>query len=206
MENQKQPSEKILNRRIDMMHSTYYWLMHFDMNHPQNSVPTMTGYSMFDGHPEPRDKMQLLMKKIIMLQTTREGYLQKSDRIEIFGKRGEILVKNQSIHLVTLRRKDCTIENDKLKQNAPFVLFLDKFYRMLKTGENVRSLIPHADTKWSKDDYLKPEKQYARIGVDEMKLNVYCTRLMANGHSFAAANAFCNKYKEMFFTSQNPPL
>lgn len=179
----------------DKMTSTFWWEMFLDPAQPLNCVEKMTGYSKFQGHDEAKDKRQLLMRKVIMLYTT--GWLNKSTQICMYCRVGEFIDKKRDEMMFVLKRDHVEL-SPRYLQDFELVRFFEKFYQMLRSGKDVKTLLPAPKAHFSKDEYLNIDLQHPRIGTDEMKLNNYCARLIRNGHAFGAVNHFFTQYKEKY--------
>ena len=189
-------------KQPDKIYSTYWWIIILDPTHPDNSpdIYEFTGYSKMSGHDEAKDKAELLMKKIIMLHS--QGYFEKGKRITIFMKKGDLLNKANSRALLTLNRKDYTIDPECAADKAFFkdflldrgvLRFLKQFYDCIANGKTVQYLLPKSKASFSKDDYLDVEKQHFN---SEKQLDTYCERIYRNGHPFEAVMNFRRKYIE----------
>lgn len=189
-------------KKTDKIYSTYWWEMELDPNHPHNSskVKLMTGYSKYEGHDEAMDKLELFMKKIIMLHSN--GYFDKSKFIIFFMRVGNLLDKSNCRTLLWMNKEDYKI-NDEIKFDTKFykyffieggVLdFLNRFYDYTKNNKDVKFLVPSKKVKFSKDDYLDVTKQNF---VSRRHLYAYGEKMIKNGHPYDAVMNFQIKYEQ----------
>lgn len=194
MENKKMNPDKI--------YSTFWWEMKLDLNHPQNysqRVKDMTGYSKIAGHDEAKDKAELLMKKIVMLNS--RGYFEKSTLIIFYMRQGNFLNKSASVELLRMNKKDYLV-NEVCKSDRTFYTdffikrgvlnFLTRFYDFKTSGKDVKYLLPNFKPKFSKEDFFDVSKHNFKT---RKHLYAYGEKLHKDGHPYEAIMHFQRKYE-----------
>lgn len=176
----------------DKIDATYWWVMKLDPTHPENAPnkEEITGYSKFQGHDEARDKIQLLLRKILMLVTN--GYLERSNSIQIYRRKGEFVNKKEDDLILTLFPDQCKLE--KIIMNAehhPVALFLQRLYDRIVNNKPVDFLLPKRNPIFKKAEYLDVNKVTLK---NQIALDNYCIRLVKNGHSMSEVIAFRERY------------
>lgn len=184
----------------DKLTATFWWEIFLDPN--TNVAEKIVGYSKFQGHDEAKDKRQLLMRKVIMLFS--HGYLNRCTSICFYWRCGEFIDKQRDQMMFVLKRDAVEIAPRFLK-DFELCKFFEKFYHMIRTGKDVKTLLPAAKARFSKDEYLNIDMQHPRIGTDEMKLNNYCTRLIRNNHPFPQVAKFSADYKAKYIGQETHP-
>lgn len=186
--------KNLQNRKkvVDTVHCSYWWIMYLDRSIPSNTKETLTGYSKYQNEAEANDKLNCLIAKINMLQ--KNGWIDKSHKIDIYKKMGALPSKSDDRLILTLTKNDFYApENLALKM--PFILksFLDKFYLLRSTGDTskVKYLLPLPDKSYSKDDQYNIKKHFFKSIHD---LHTWCEKKLAEGEAKDLVLNFYSNY------------
>lgn len=185
---------KKTNLIADKIYSSFWWKIELDSNNPRNynrNVQTLTGYSKFQGHDEAKDKIQMLMRKIIMLATN--GYLDCSTDIIIYKRMGELIDKKRDIELVTLFRKDYNMPIENIGKNPELVEFLKKLYSHIRDGIKVDNILPRPRAQFNKDEYFEITRHNFSTHAH---MYSWAEKMIKDGHSFLQVQNFIVKYLE----------
>jgi hypothetical protein len=187
------PQKEHKTGQWDTFHSTYYWNIHLDLDHPQNSTPVLTGYSKKVGEAEAQDKDQLLKRKIINLFL--HSYFKRMKRIDIFLRTEFVIDKKRDPKILVLYPTHYDIpelNHDVIfKKFGPF---LKDFYERALRGGNMDGLLPKTRALMNGDDFLNPEN-YKFKSVAH--LYSHAARCLIHGHAEGAVNAFIYKVKAL---------
>lgn len=182
----------------DWQHSTYYWKIYLNKNHPSNNpnIQFLTGYSKKIGQNEAQDKENLLRRKIFSL--CRNGYFQKMLRIEFYQKVGEMLNNKTAPLILTVYPDYYNIA----EQNHDIVfkkhgVWLQEFYYRLQTRQDITDMMPNSKDRNSnvkQDDYLNIHKyDFKNVGA----LYQHAAKLLNYGHAEGAVTHFIREYKSL---------
>lgn len=192
------------NLQWDKINSTWWWEIQLDHSHVRNyntRVQMITGYSKAQGHDEAKDKMQMLMRKILMLATN--GYFQRSKYIIIYKRAGQLVDKQRDQIMVTLLPKDYKLPPENIGQTPELVSFLTKLYDHIRDGKDVNYLLPKPRAEFSKDEYFQIERHSF---PSRKHLYNWAEKMIKDGHSFLQVQSFVIKYIEKFFSGPEVPL
>ncbi len=186
----------------DKANSTYWWIMYMDLKNPLNrpSVPEIVGYSKFQDMAEARDINNVLMAKLEMF--AKNGYLQRTHRIEVYKRMGNFPSKTTDLLLFTLFEKHYLVPNKEiLKLPGVIVSYLRRFYDAVAHGKPIKNLRPIPDhKKMSKDDLFNIANYNFK---DYNELYEFATKQINSGEAPGMVHGFINKYVEKNFTA--PP-
>lgn len=192
------------NLIADKIYSTYWWEIYLDHNHERNwnkKVEMLTGYSKFQNHDEAKDKNQMLMTKVLMLATN--GYFERCKYIIMYKRIGNLVDKSKDKIIFTLKPKDYILPTENIGQNPELVTFLTNLYDHIKTGKNIRNLLPKSQAKFSKDEYFQIERHSF---PSHRHLYNWAEKMIKDGHSFLQVQNFVVKYTEKFFSGEEHKL
>ncbi len=194
----------------DKIYSTYWWEIELDHRHPRNFSPkvtTLTGYSKLQGHDEAKDKNTLLMKRVYMLAAN--GYLDANPNrvkyITIYKRSTVMINKNADPQILYLMPRDFEMKLTDTQLYPGLVKFLKDLYDYLKTGKDIRNLLPKDAEKFSKDQYF----DITRYNFpSRMHLYTWAEKMIKDGHSFAQVQSFVYKYTQnkIFVQPQEKPV
>lgn len=178
----------------DKIYSTWWWEIELDHAHSRNynkDVHTFFGYSKFQGHDEAKDKVQMLMRKILMLATN--GYFERSKWIIIYKRGGTLINKQQDGIMCTLFPKRFEIPIDKIGKMPRITKFLTDLYQCLESGKNIQHLLPKAQITFSKDEIFEISRHNF---PSQIHLYTWAEQKIKDGHSFMQVQSFVAKYIE----------
>jgi len=175
--------------KADVNRSTYRWKIYLTNNY------SFYGYSKKEGKEEVKDKVKLLMRKIIMLKNKNYFDHTRTIRIEIFqrtqlGEYNELLCTLYPFHVALA-------DNLKFNTNPKVQDFLKMFYDLVRTGN-----IAQLDYSYVGYSNIKEEDIYRMFAgrfknIDE--LQKYCNELIIQGHVAERVQHFQRQYKENYF-------
>ena len=181
------------NGKWDKLYSTFHWTFEMDpMNNLNNpSVGIICGYSKKEGQDEAIDKQYLLMRKIHTLAGV-QGYLKRTRRMEFYAKKEKIIDKTIDPVVVTLFPQTFHFSEQFLKAKyEPLHRFLGDLYDHILQGKQIDHLLPKRKISFSKDDYFNVESLFFNTIA---QLDLYCAKLVRNGHPFDQAMNFHRNY------------
>lgn len=185
---------KKTNPPADKLNSTYWWEINLDHRHPRNynyKVETLSGYSKFQGHDEAKDKVEMLQRKILMLATN--GYFERSKYILIYKRAGTFINKSSDKLLLTLLPKDYILPTENVGKMPKTVIFLSKLYDCIKTGKEIKYLLPKPRSTFNKDEFFEIERYNF---PSRIHLYAWAEQKIKDGHSFLQVQNFVVKYSE----------
>lgn len=178
----------------DDIYATYYWYIHLDPKHPDNSTSLLTGYSKKNNQKEASDKVQMLKRKIVNLFNN--GYFKRITKIEIKMRVDDWINKKYDPIILELFPTHYNIpeaNHDYTYKN--FGTFLHEFYEAIRTRQPMDKVLPPAKrTGASQDDFLNI---HARNHSTVAHLYSYASRLSRNGHAQGAVDDYIRKYKDL---------
>lgn len=186
----------------DKINSTWWWEIELDHSHARNynrNVQMITGYSKAQGHDEAKDKIQMLMRKILMLATN--GYFERCKYIIIYKRAGQLVDKKRDKIMFTLFSKDYKLPAENIGQTPELVTFLTKLYDHIREGKEIKYLLPKPKAEFSKDDYFRIERHSF---PSKIHLYHWAEKMIKDGHSFLQVQSFVVKYIERFFSGPDP--
>lgn len=179
----------------DKFYSTYYWKIYMDQNNAKNSnsVEFLQGYSKVENQRESADTTHLLKTKIFNLY--KNGYFERSLKIEIFQRLDDIINTKNDIKILILKPNEYQINpdySDLIFKN--FGLFLEDFYNRIKKAAPMENLVTYKRKPINNTDFLNVNTvKLANL----QQLYSYAARLSLNGHAAGEVTHFINKYKEL---------
>lgn len=188
----------------DKIYSTWWWIMELDPSHPRNFNPKvthLTGYSKFQGHDEARDKDYLLMSKILMLATN--GYLKRTRKIEIYKREGNLILKNQDRQYFELYPLDFGIPQQVLGALPSVTSFLHKLYDHIRTGKDIKALLPKREKTFSKDEIFDIDRHNFK---SQGHLYSWAEQKIKDGHAYLQVQSFVVKYLQRKPFMTNEPI
>lgn len=190
--------------KSDKFYSTYWWIMKLDPSHPMNKVQEMTGYSKMNEHDEAMDKVEVLKKKVIMLNSN--GYIDRSLSIRFNWNPSKLLDKNSSISLFELTKNDYGIFkhclNDKDFYHSTFIksgliTFLDQFYDMRRKAIDPIVLLSKEKPSFNKDEKFDVGNHRFKT---KRELYFFCDQMIKDSYPKDLVLNFQRKYEERYFS------
>lgn len=179
----------------DKFESTYYWKFHLDFNHPENRVPSITGYSKKEYQREAQDKVSMLKVKIINL--FQKGYFNRMTKWEISQRVGEYINMRTDPCILILKPRTYEIPQDNFDTIfKTFAPFLDEFYKRIERGMSMEGIIKQRKAPANSEDFLDPEKIIHKLPTVR-HLYSYMIKLKSYGHADGAIHQFYMKVKEL---------
>lgn len=177
----------------DTEFSTYFWLIHLDLDHPYNNTDKITGYSKYRFQDEAQDKDYLLRRNIAML--FKRGYFERMHRVEFFQRVDPLLDKMRSPKILVCYPHHYDIpefNHDVIYKK--FGPWLHAFYECVNTGKAIDELIPAVKKGVDKDEFINPFRfDFKSVA----HLYAHATRLLRHGHAQGEVEAFIRKCKEL---------
>lgn len=193
MEPKSNPQNSLKTGKWDTFYSTYYWNIHLDLNHPQNSIEVLTGYSKKVGESEAQDKEQLLKRKIINLFLN--SYFKRMFRIDFFMRTEFVIDKKRDPKILVIYPDHYDIpeaNHDVIYKK--FGVFLKEFYDRIDQHRSMDGILPKGRAFISGDQFLNPDNyKFKTVG----HLYAHASRCSIHGHPPGEVEAFILKVKAL---------
>ncbi len=187
------PPKSAPTKEWDDLTASFYWYIHLDRKHADNTTDMLTGYSKKVNQKEATDKVQMLKRKIINLYNN--GYFNRIKYIEIKMRTEAYINKKYDPVILILEPANYKIpelNHDYVFKN--YGVFLKDLYDRIWNKKSMEGLLPFAKRNGNQDDFLNI---HARNHSTEAHLYSYASRLLRNGQAPGAVNDYVRKYKEL---------